>query len=226
MKNLAPDWIVVADFDGTITQKDVGNELCLEFIPDLFKSSHLDYRAGKISLRQLQKILWSNFPCSEKSFRAVARNKGNLRKGFVEFLSRCQDSQIPFYIASAGLLPYIQEVLKTHLDPKLLNAILEIRSNLVEFGEDKVTRFYQPEDETQDSPYPIDKGSWAQKLKQRHPGTKILGIGNGTSDRTFAGKVDTLLATESLAKWCETNKVPFTYFEDFEDILEKKLLPI
>ena len=222
----APKWIVVTDFDGTVTQKDVGNELCLEVIPDLFKETHRQYRAGTLTLRQLQAKLWNNFPCSEETFRSLARNKGVLRKGFIEFLTRCQDSGIPVYVASAGLRPYIEEVLHTHLNPSLNKAIFEIRSNEVEFGESSVTRFFSPPDESLESPYPIDKGAWSQKLQKKYPGSKILGIGNGTSDRTFANKVDVLLATESLADWCTKNNVSHIYFDTFFDILDKKILPV
>jgi HAD superfamily phosphoserine phosphatase-like hydrolase len=216
MKN--PAWIVVSDFDGTFTQKDVGNELCKEVIPELFADAHTRYRAGSLGLKELQQTLWQKFPMSEKLFRERAVAHGKLRPGVNDFLEKCADRGIPVFVASCGLLPYIESVLDAQLTPKARRAVLEIKCNEARFDAQGISHFIPPATAA-DCPYPLDKGDWSKSLQKRYPGSKIYGFGNGTSDRSFVGHVDKLAATEALADWAEKSKVPFKRFHDFTELL-------
>lgn len=209
--------VIVTDFDGTLTEKDVGNELCREVIGPRFKELHASYKAGGLDLRTMQQKLWLGFPLSEKAFRERALHHGRLRPGVIEFLEKCVDDEIPVYVASCGLRPYIDVVLNAKLSPKALKAIREVRCNEATFDAEKISTFTAPDDASV-SKYPLDKGAWCEALRITHPGKKVIAIGNGTSDHSFAGHADRLLATEGLATWCEKNNVPFEPFEDFFDI--------
>jgi HAD superfamily phosphoserine phosphatase-like hydrolase len=216
-------WAVATDFDGTITEKDIGNELCIEVLGSRFHDIHGAYRRGELGLKEMQLELWQEFPMAERQFRDRARAYAKLRPGVNEFLERCLDSGVPVFVASCGLRPYIEEALQHGLSSKARSAVREIRSNEAEFDTTKLSRFIPPVTAA-DCPYPLDKGAWCTELKQTlPPGTRFLGIGNGTSDRSFVGHVDQLAATEALAKWCETQKVEYTPFTDFRDLMS---LPI
>lgn len=214
------NFFVVIDFDGTITQKDIGNELCLEVIPDLFRRTHAEYKAGKVSLKDMQHLFWSNFPMNEKTFIEKAMSFGQLREGANAFFENCFDQSIPLYVASCGLRPYIEPVLKAQLSTKAFRAIRAIRCNEVEFGPSQISKFTPPESDA-DSPYPLHKGRWCQSLKKNHPGLLSFAVGNGSSDRSFVGFVDTIAATEGLAKYCQEKEQPYFYFESFFDILKR-----
>lgn len=214
------EFFVVVDFDGTITQKDIGNELCLEVIPELFKKTIRDYRAGLISLKDMQQLFWGTFPMPESEFVKRSMNYGDLRTGANEFFEYCADSQIKTYVASCGLRPYIEPVLKHYLSPKALSAIADIKCNEVVFGPKGIEKIIPP-DPDELSPYPLHKGMWCQNLKNQYPNSKVLAVGNGSSDRSFVGFVDSLCATESLADYCKTKEAPYMYFDSFFDILEK-----
>lgn len=209
--------IIVTDFDGTLTQKDVGNELCREVIGARFKELHTIYKAGGMDLRTMQQKLWLGFPLSEKAFHERSLFYGRLRPGVIEFLEQCADTDTPVYVASCGLRPYIDVVLRANLSPKAMKAIRETRCNEAAFDHEKICTFTAPDDESV-SKYPLDKGAWCQALRKVHPGKKVIAIGNGTSDYSFAGHADRLFATEGLATWCEKNNVSFEPFEDFFDI--------
>ncbi len=215
-------WIVVTDFDGTLTEQDVGNELCKEFIPDLFLELQTAYRAQKLSLREMQPRMWSDFPCGEARFRERAAQIGRLRPGVVEFLRLCRDREVPVYVASCGLRPYIEAVLDRTLPAELRGVVREIRCNEARFEGERLARFETPDDDPT-SPYPLDKGAWCRALRERL-GARVLGIGNGSSDRTFLGQSDELAATEALATYFERQGADFRRFTDFRDLLDVQAL--
>lgn len=212
-------WVVATDFDGTITRLDVGNEIHKSLKPEDFVALQAAYRRGEMGLKELQRRMWVDFAMGETEFRQLARKFGELREGANEFLEFCADSEIPVYVASCGIRTYIETVLDALLSPKARAAIKGLQCNNAVFSDTKLSQFIPPPS-SPDSPYPLDKGAWIQEIRrEKHPNSKVLGIGNGTSDRSFAGQVDTLAATEALARWCETQKVPFIAFESFDEIL-------
>ncbi len=216
---MATPWIVVSDFDGTLTVKDIGNELCLEAFPDKFKKIHATYKRGELDLRSMQKLLWTHFPYNAQKFRERALALASLRPGVNSFFEKCVDQKIPVFVASCGLKPYITPVLDSLLSPKAATAIKDLRCNLAEFDHEKISVFTAPDSDSA-SPYPLDKGAWAKELALEYGGsTKILGIGNGTSDQSMIGSVNLLAATEGLEEHCKKNELPYIPFEDFRDLL-------
>ncbi len=211
-------WIVATDFDGTLTVMDVGNEIAEEVLGDRFHEIMKQYRSGALSLKDMQKAMWEKFPMGEKKFRERAMHYGTLKPGVVNFLERCADEGVPVYIASCGLRPYIEATLEAKLTPKAKRAILEIKCNEVVFGSSQINQFIPPHT-TPECPFPLDKGLWASELKSRYnTGVKVVGIGNGTSDRSFVGHVDHLAATEALAKWFTQHNISYTPFETFDEL--------
>lgn len=214
-------WVVVTDFDGTLTKKDIGNELCNEVLGAKWHKLHAEYREGVFDLKEYQKKVWNHFPLNEPAFVQTSLKYAELRPGVEEFLCRAVDSNIPVYVASCGLRPYIEAALKHKLSPKALSAIKDIRCNEVRFSSTAISEFIPPITKAE-CPFPLDKGAWAREISASL-GTpvKLLGIGNGTSDQSFWGVVDQLAAIESLEKWCVQNRLPYTPFVDFFDLAKQ-----
>jgi 2-hydroxy-3-keto-5-methylthiopentenyl-1-phosphate phosphatase len=219
---MKPSWVVASDFDGTLTKLDVGNEIHKSVKPQDFIDLQAAYRRGDISLKELQRQMWQDFPLSESEFRKRALSFAELREGVNEYLELCLDHSIPVYVASCGIEQYIAPVLDTLLSPKARKAILGLKCNRAVFDSQKLAEFIPPDSDAE-SPYPLDKGAWIQQIRsQKHPGSKVLGIGNGSSDRSFIGQVDLLAATEALAKWCDNQNIPYQPFEDFHELIQKR----
>ena len=72
-------FIVVTDFDGTLTERDIGNELSMIYRPQLFKDLHASYSAGNLRLREFQQQLWTGFPCSKEEFIHASLKAASLR---------------------------------------------------------------------------------------------------------------------------------------------------
>ena len=215
---MSTSWIIVTDFDGTLTEKDVGNELCEEVVPQKFKELHKLYKSGSLNFKNFQQQMWTHFPTSEAEFKRLAVKHGKLRRGCEVFLSACHERRLPLYVASCGLRPYIEEVLKKNLSPELYALVKEIRCNEVSFGTSRIETFETPE-KSDDAQVSFDKGKWCEELRVKHPRSKILGIGNGTSDRSFAGKIDVFATTEALTLWCQKNSIAHTHFETLDELL-------
>jgi 2-hydroxy-3-keto-5-methylthiopentenyl-1-phosphate phosphatase len=219
-----PNWVIVTDFDGTLTTLDVGNELAKEALGrPRFDELQAAYRSGKMGLKEMQRLTWEKFPMPLARFKERSLHYARLRPGVNEFLERCVDAGLPVYVASCGVRPYIETVLDALLTPKARASVRGIECNGADFDASGISRFIPPATAA-DCPYPLDKGDWARKVAKAYPGAKLLGIGNGTSDRSFHGHVDTLACTEALATWASKEGIDYIPFEDFEGLM--KALPL
>lgn len=212
-------WIVVTDFDGTLTEKDIGNEICQFFRPQEYKTLSGMYGRNELNLRNFQQQMWSNFPATREKFIEASLRVASLRPGVNEFLEICAHKNIPVYIASCGIDTYIESVIERFFSKFAQAAIKGISCNKSSFGDTSLQTITAPNaDLTQ--PEPLHKGKWAQELAQKHR-SKVMAMGNGGSDRTFLGHVDLLFATEKLVKISETAGHPYLPFENFFDILRQ-----
>lgn len=213
------EWIVVTDFDGTLTEKDVGNELCKLYRPQEYKDLSNEYNAGVLTLRDFQQKMWTGFPTSREVFSESALRFAKLRPGVNEFLELCAHKEIPVYIASCGIDAYIEPVIERYFSKFAQAAIKGMACNKSEFSDEKLAKLIAPNQNLAEAE-PLHKGRWARELGNQHA-RKVVAIGNGGSDRTFIAHVDKLFATEKLPKICAAAGQEYTEFEHFFDILRK-----
>jgi HAD superfamily phosphoserine phosphatase-like hydrolase len=217
-------WVVVTDFDGTLTVDDVGNAICAEVLGQRFHELLRRYRSGELDLRALQRLVWERLPLPEGLLRAKAAAVAVLRPGVQGFLERCARSGAPVFVASCGVRAYIEAVLDARLSPAARAAIRGIRCNEALFDAQGLRELLPPDPVVAGCPYPVDKGATCDELRRRFPGRSVLGIGNGTADRSFVGHVDLLAATDALADHCRRQGHRFLYFESFTDLLHEPAL--
>jgi 2,3-diketo-5-methylthio-1-phosphopentane phosphatase len=210
-------WIIVTDFDGTLTQKDVGNELCKLFANEKFIDLQGQYRQGKLNLKDYQIKMWEDFPCSEEQFSEASKRIGSLRPGVNEFLEACLHKKVPVYIASCGIEQYIQSVIESFVSGFARESIKELKCNKAVFSGNKLSEFIMPD--SKDPSLPLHKGLWAQELAQKHQ-AKVICIGNGSSDRSFVGYADQIAATDAFYTYCVENKHSCLNFNNFFDLLK------
>jgi len=219
------DLIIVSDFDGTITTKDIGNELCLEHIPELFKALFSKYSSGELNLIEFQKQVWSQFPMSKDAFYESIDSHCSIRSGYFDFLDLLNENKIRYTIASCGLDFYINYVWTKYISTKNPIELKECISNIAHFNSDNILSSLSAptyESHPKDSSRPLHKGLWAKEMAAKHNKTKIIALGNGGSDKTFINHVDHIYATEKLdttLKQSVDNNQSFTSFEDYTDII-------
>jgi 2-hydroxy-3-keto-5-methylthiopentenyl-1-phosphate phosphatase len=154
-----------------------------------------------------------------------ARELGVFRAYVNEFLEKCLDHEIPVYVASCGMDAYIETVLDHQCTEKARRAIKAVVCNKTFFDDSRLSKIQTPvEDEK--TPYPLHKGEWALSIKRQFPNSKILGIGDGSSDFSMIGYVDHLFATRKLAAKCLEKNVDFEKFDDFSTLLKSKIFTV
>jgi len=142
------NWIIVTDFDGTLTEKDIGNEICKLFRPKEFKELSLAYNNKAMTLREFQQKMWSHFPTSKEKFIEASLRAASLRPGVNEFLEICAHKDIPVYIASCGMDTYIESVIERFISEFAKAAIKGISSNKTIFTENELLSIEAPNKDT------------------------------------------------------------------------------
>ncbi len=205
---------VFVDFDGTITTQDVGEAMFLKF-GDL-------ETVNKVIERWLNREI-SSFESWEEMCKSV--NGFDLKvfydfldtikidstyKNFVEY---CKLNDIDIYIVSDGFDIYIKYILERE---GLSN--IKVFCNKMEVVGDKIfPRF----------PFPDEECRICANCKRNHIINNSgdleynIYIGDGLSDTCPAQFCDLIFAKKSLLKYCEKNRITFSPFANFTDIIDK-----
>jgi 2-hydroxy-3-keto-5-methylthiopentenyl-1-phosphate phosphatase len=202
--------LVLVDFDGTITQEDVGALLFNTFSGKQSQKIVSLWLKGKISSKV----------CLERECGLIKITQSELKKftlsqkideQFLTFVDLCNEKQIKLVILSDGLDFYIKLILKKYgLED------LSFYSNILRFENGKL----RP-----DFPY-YDRGCGnCGNCKRYHlenlkgAKQKVVYIGDGLSDRCAVQEADFVFAKNDLHKFCVKKKIKHYNFRDFGDVI-------
>jgi 2-hydroxy-3-keto-5-methylthiopentenyl-1-phosphate phosphatase len=203
---------IVVDFDGTITERDIGNEICDRFAPPAWRDLIEAWRSGALSLPEAQKLIWAQCRASAADILAYTREVGAIRPGFDAFLEDCRARKWPLVLVSGGFDFYIEPLLGARL--------AAFEAAYVQHGvlEDGGVRVAFPDHGLGCDKLAVCKG----KVCARHRGGDgVVFIGDGASDHCALGEADLILAVRGkrLAGWCAERADPWEAFEDFHEVL-------
>jgi 2-hydroxy-3-keto-5-methylthiopentenyl-1-phosphate phosphatase len=203
--------LVLVDFDGTITQNDVGALLFQTFSGKQNHRLVSLWLKGKISSRE----------CLEKECELIRITKSQLKKfalsqkideQFPAFVDLCKREKLKLVILSDGLDFYIKQILR-----KFGLERLPFRSNIARFDNGKL----KPE-----FPY-YDRGCGnCGNCKKYHltnlkgAKRKVVYIGDGLSDKCAVQEADFVFAKNDLRKFCVKKKIKHYSFRDFSDVIQ------
>ncbi len=203
---------IYIDFDGTITNIDVGEQMFVKFgDPEKCKNVIDEWIDGKTSSR----TVWIELCKTVSDFNENDFDKFidevELDPYFLEFIEYCKSNNFAVTILSDGLDYYINKIAsKNKFDD------LKIFSNTLKVEKDKqlVPSF----------PFGDEECSNCANCKRNH----ILNsssddeiniyIGDGYSDTCAAQYCDYIFAKRSLLKYCEKNRIPYYPFNNFSDV--------
>ncbi|MDD4003723.1 MAG: HAD-IB family phosphatase [Elusimicrobiaceae bacterium] len=187
-------WAVVADFDGTVSMKDVSDELCFHFKT----ASRAGIRGSYAPGVKVEDWLAA-------SFGAITARRGEIEKfvsGFARpragarrFYEYCRRNGLPFEIASGGLDIYIAPLLeKWGLGDSryFCAAVTPARPAGYSVNYRKMLGRAATVDEF--------KAQRVRRLKKQ--GFRVLFCGDGTSDLLAALEADAVFARFKLARLC------------------------
>ncbi|KAK6345966.1 hypothetical protein TWF730_010303 [Orbilia blumenaviensis] len=145
-----------------------------------------------------------------------------LDPGFKDFYTWCKSQGIPVIVVSSGMMPIIKALLENYLNDPSTAEELEIYANDTVFSEDGswTIKWRHPE-----SGFGHDKSITIKKYIKdaAYPEGQrphFFYCGDGVSDLSAARETDLLFAKKGkdLVTYCEREGVPYTTFEDFQDI--------
>lgn len=211
--------IVFTDFDGTITLKDSNDYLTdnLGYGYQRRRELNVEVLENRWTFRDAFKDMLDSvktpFPeCIDTLVKNI-----KLDPGFKDFYNWCLEKNIPVIVLSSGMEPIIRALLKELVGPTAEK--IEIISNQVKINDDGSWDIIYHDD----SGFGHDK-SLAIKPYAKLPADErpiLFYCGDGVSDLSAARETDLLFAKagHDLVTFCQREKVPFTIFHDFSEIL-------
>ena len=205
---------LLVDFDGTVTDKDVGVLLLDAFALEDGKRYERMLQEGQISLRECVTRQYSSLPNNQERLTRFAVENATIRPGFRQLVSHCREQGIPLTIVSGGLDFYIRAILAHHG-----LADVPFISGHADFTNGDKVRLDWSGDTVACDLMGVCKCYYAlEYASEEH---KVAFIGDGSSDICTADKADYVFARRRLQAHCETKGIPFFPFNDFHEVLSQ-----
>jgi len=205
---------VFVDFDGTITTKDVGEELFLKFGNDLEVRNAINLWAeGKISSVENWHLLCESVDIIDENELMNFIDSIEIEYSFKDFYDFCKSNNIELIILSDGFDYYIKRILNREFlsEIKLFCNQLKIENSYL------IPRF----------PHRDEECKICGNCKRNHvienssDDDITIYIGDGLSDKCPAQYCDFIFAKKSLLRYCEINRITYWPYNNFFDIKKR-----
>jgi 2-hydroxy-3-keto-5-methylthiopentenyl-1-phosphate phosphatase len=196
---------IVIDFDGTITEDDLLDEIARLFgDPAVYQEVEDGLDAGTMPLREVITREFAPVTAPVDEVVAWVLAHVNVRAGFADFVHMAQSTGWSVHVVSSGFEELIEPVLERE------GVDVELHSNRVDA---------RPEGWVVDWRYPdgCDECHESCKRSLLPPG-HVIYVGDGYSDRCAALAADRVFATRGLARYLAERGVAFEPFDDFRAI--------
>ena len=209
--------LVQCDFDGTITEEDMGFLLLDSFASDDWRRLLTEYREGRMSIGRFNTRAFATVKADRQTLLKFVRSKVKIRAGFHELLAYCRRKGFRFVIVSNGLVFYIEAILR---DTGIDN--IDILAAQTHFSPKGIeVKYIGPEgNQIQDG----FKEAYIRLFLKR--GYRIVYVGNGISDGLPAKLAHHIFAIGELLNYCKETNLNCTPFADLNDVVRGlELLP-
>ena len=209
--------LVQCDFDGTITEEDMGFLLLDSFASESWRRLLTEYRQGRMSVGYFNTKAFTMVKADRQTLLKFVRSKVKIRAGFHELLACCRRKGFRFVIVSNGLDFYIEAILR---DIGIDN--IDILAAQTNFGPEGIeAKYIGPEgNQLQDG----FKEAYTRLFLSRD--YRVVYIGNGISDISPAKQAHHIFATGELLAYCKETNLNCTPFTDLNDVVrDLELLP-
>ncbi len=204
---------IVLDFDGTVTEHDVGDAVVKRFGLPGWDALEDGFIRGEVTIRRLWVQEISHLPGDRAAeMAAFSLEVAEVRPGLRELVDYCQRNGIPVEIASNGIEFYISRILHSNGLGDLPYVCMGAK-----FGPGTRSSLVVPEDIVQCARNGLCKCARVWRMQKQ--GRRVVFAGDGASDACVAYQPDVLMARSSLAKMAERDGRHFVPFEDFHDVL-------
>jgi 2-hydroxy-3-keto-5-methylthiopentenyl-1-phosphate phosphatase len=196
---------VVIDFDGTITEDDLLDEIARLFgDPAVYQEVEDGLDAGTMPLREVITREFAPVTAPLGEVVAWVLDRVRIRLGFADFVRAAQDGGWGVHVVSSGFEELIAPVLERE------GVHVELHANRVDA---------RPEGWIVDWRYPDGCDECHESCKRSLlPSGYVVYIGDGYSDRCAALASNRVFATRGLATYLADRGAPFEPFEDFRSV--------
>lgn len=199
---------ILVDFDGTITEQDVGVVLLEQFSRTDWRTIEEQFERDEVDIRGNMQEQFAHVPEDAETLVAYARPLVTIRSGWEEFVAYCRERGLGLAVVSGGLDFYV-EALLPRTDPT--PSVHALRTEHTADG----WRVALPHDL-------VDEGGVGYKEaiveRYRRWYREAWFVGNGVSDRGAARVADRVWAVEPLLSWCGVHGITASPFETFHDL--------
>ena len=202
---------IFSDFDGTVTYKDIGDEIFKEY--GQFEPFNSQLKNREIDIKDYWKILCSSLISGTSEQTIIDYSlSADIDPWFAKLANYCKDNNIPISVLSDGFESYIKPVLD-----KLELSWIPVFCNKLIFNDDgSIEPFYPYASESCDCFCASCKRN--SMLSQIPVDAIVVFIGDGYSDYCAAEHSDIIFAKKNLAAYCTENKIPHYNFSNFFDV--------
>lgn len=201
---------VFSDFDGTIINRDLGDEVFKHFA--VFEPYNSMLKAGEIKIKEYWQTLCRHLPneINEEKIKLFALECAEIDSNFKSFVEYCQISGFDFTVVSDGFSVYIDAILKK------AGVDVKYYSNKLIFKENSIEPYFPGATESCTCLCASCKRN--SVITNCPPDNIIVFIGDGYSDFCAAEHSDIVFAKGNLAAYCNKNRIPHYPFTNFFDV--------
>ncbi len=209
MKDRPQSVLVLVDFDGTVTQNDVGALLFQTFAGEQHQKIVSLWLEEKIDSRECLERLCRSVKINEKDLKKFVLSQ-KIDETFSAFVDLCKCRNLKLVILSDGLDYYIRLILN-----RFGLEELPFFSNVLRLEDEKLLPEF---------PYFEQGCGKCGNCKRFHlknlktQGQKVVYVGDGLSDKCAVTEADVVFAKNDLSEFCEKEGIGHYVFRDFEDV--------
>jgi 2,3-diketo-5-methylthio-1-phosphopentane phosphatase len=206
---------IFIDFDGTITQMDVGDSLFREFGDKLIVNNIID---NLISDKITAKQCWTELCRTTYNFTVDTFNNFidsiQVDPGLHNLVNFCESRKVELIVLSDGFDYYIDRILYR----ENLTRLKYYSNHLEIFPPNRLVPLFPYHD-----PYCRTSANCKRNhiINNSSDEDYTIYIGDGNSDKDPALFCDFIFAKKSLLKFCEKERVSFSPYTTFDDIVKK-----
>jgi 2,3-diketo-5-methylthio-1-phosphopentane phosphatase len=202
---------LVLDFDGTVTEKDIGDEVCDRFAPPSWKDIDAAWIRNEISLPEAQRRMWALARATRAEAVAYAQGVGHRRPGLHALLDEVERLGGQAWLASGGFDFYVEALLGDEAQ-----RFARRYYNATTFADGRIEVSF-PHAQLACARCAVCKGRVCDEA--RRSAARVVFVGDGSSDRCAVGHADALFAVEGgiLDRHCAavgTEAIRFTRFDE------------
>lgn len=206
------DWLVVLDFDGTVTMEDAAEAMLAEYADPSWLEIDASYARGEIGVEEMMNRQFELVHASRIELVDFVLRRAVIRPCFREFAEWAADRRIEVVLLSAGLDFYIEAVFEREGIGRYFGRSFYLRT---EFGQAGI-RCRMPSLKHRLEPLADYKRAVVEELREE--GRSIAYAGDGHTDRLAAESADLVFARRRLLEHCQTVGVSHVPFEDFQAV--------